>query len=100
LLGGNGAVTAMVTGLGDVDLELFGGGLGEEALGAVEQFVDSRSADRVALDVEEPPLAAGEVDLIGDCLPGDLVGALERGDVDDGKAVHGIVLKVTQTGER
>ncbi|MCY1448320.1 hypothetical protein D9M71_649790 [compost metagenome] len=36
LLGGNGAVTAMVTGPGDVDLELFGGRLAEEAFGAVE----------------------------------------------------------------
>jgi hypothetical protein len=32
LLGGDGAVAAMVAGLGDVDLELFGGRLSEETL--------------------------------------------------------------------
>ncbi|MOA25006.1 hypothetical protein D3C78_1457080 [compost metagenome] len=42
----------------------------------------------MALDVEETPLAAGEVDLFGDSLPGDLVGAVERGDVDDGELIH------------
>ncbi|MCY1463329.1 hypothetical protein D9M71_812080 [compost metagenome] len=61
----------MVAGLGDVDLELFGGGQGEKLLGAVEHGIDACRADWVTLDVEETPLAAGEVDLSGDGLPGE-----------------------------
>ena len=88
LFGGDGAVAAMVAGLGDVDLELFGGGQGEEALGVVEHGVDAFRANRVTLDVEEAPFAAGVVDLAGDGLPGGLVIAVERGDVDDRESVH------------
>jgi hypothetical protein len=66
LFGGDGAVTAVVAGLGDVDPEFFGGGQGEETLGAVEYGVNARRTDRVALDVEKAPLAAGVVDLRGD----------------------------------
>jgi hypothetical protein len=41
LLGGDGAVAAMVAGLGDVDLEFFCGGQGEEALGVIEHGGDA-----------------------------------------------------------
>jgi len=88
LLGGDGAVAAVVAGLGDVDLQFFGSGEGEELFGAIEHGFYSRWADRVALDVEKTPFAAGVVDLAGDGLPGGLIVGVERGDVDDGKLIH------------
>ncbi|MNV43949.1 hypothetical protein D3C71_1356850 [compost metagenome] len=93
LFGGDGAVASMMTALGDVDLEFFGSGLGEEASGVVEQGVDARGTDWMALDVEETPLAAGVVDVCGHGWPGVLVVAVERGDVDDGEAGHAQSLK-------
>ncbi len=69
LFGGDGAIAAMVAGLGDVDLELLGRGQGEETLGAVEHGVDARGADRVTLDIEEAPFAAGVVDCALPRLP-------------------------------
>ena len=88
LLGGDGAVAAVVAGLGDVDLQFFGCREGEELFGTIEHGFDSRGADRVALDVEKAPFAAGVVDLAGDRLPGGLIVGVERGDVDDGKLIH------------
>ncbi|MNP39884.1 hypothetical protein D3C76_1334740 [compost metagenome] len=88
LFGGDGAIATVVAGLGDVDLELFFDGQDEEALGAAQYLGDARRADGMALDVEKAPLAAGAVDLLGDGLPGAGFIAVERADVDDGKAVH------------
>ena len=78
----------MMTALGDVDLEFFGGGLGEEASGVVEQGVDADGTDWMALDVEETPLAAGQVDLPGHGGPGVFVGGIERADINDRKLIH------------
>ncbi|MNG27385.1 hypothetical protein D3C84_1124970 [compost metagenome] len=57
-------------------------------MGAAQYLGDARRADGMALDVEKAPLAAGAVDLLGDGLPGAGFIAVERADVDDGKAVH------------
>src|SRR3990167_6484565 len=83
LLGGNRAVATVMSGLGDVDLELFCSRQGEESLGGAQQFGDPRRADRVAGDVEETPVAAGSVNLLGHGGPGGLVAAVERGDIDN-----------------
>ena len=85
LLGGDGTVAAVVRALGDVDLELDLGGQGEEAPGVVVEPGDACGADRVALDVEEAPLAAGAVDRLGDGQMAGLVGVIERGNIDDGQ---------------
>jgi hypothetical protein len=83
LLGGDGPVAAVMGGLGDIDLELFLRRQGEEGLGRAQQFGDARRADRMASDIEETPVAAGAVDLLGHGGPGGLVVAVERGDIDN-----------------
>ncbi len=85
LLGSDGTVAAVVAALGDVDLQLFFGGQGKEPLGMVGEGSDALGADRMTLDVEEAPLAAGAVDGLGNGQMAGLVGVIERGNIDDGQ---------------
>ena len=84
-LGGNGTVAAVVAAFGDVDLQLFFGGQRKETLGMVGEGGDALGADRMTLDVEEAPLAAGAVDRLGDGQMAGHVGVIERGNIDDGQ---------------
>jgi hypothetical protein len=65
LLGGDGTIAAVVLAPGDVDLELLLGRQREETAGMLAQRGDALGADRMTLDIEEAPLAAGAVDRLG-----------------------------------
>ncbi len=85
LLGGDGTVAAVMAALGDIDLQLFVGGQGKETLGMVGEGGDALGADRMTLDIEEAPLAAGAVDGLRDGQMAGFVGVIERGNIDDGQ---------------
>ncbi len=85
LLGGDGSVAAVVTALGDIDLQLIFGRQRKEPLGMVGEGGDALGADRMTLDIEEAPLAAGAVDGLGDGQMAGLAGVIERGNIDDGQ---------------
>ncbi len=85
LLGGDGTIAAVMAAFGDIDLQLFVGGQGKETLGMVGEGGDALGADRMTLDIEEAPFAAGAVDRLGDGQMAGLVGVIERGNIDDGQ---------------